>query len=192
MRSVAIILSILVVDQATKVWIKTNMNLGDSFTVIGDWLKITFTQNEGMAFGITFGRPMMITVFAIIATCLIAVYLSQIEKSAKGHRFSMSMILGGAIGNIIDRIFYGKIFGYSDFFGGEVVDFIHVHVWDGRLPDWVPNIGGHYISMFPIWNVADMAIVTGVILMLVFFRGIPEPETEKEVTKSSSESEIND
>lgn len=186
MRSAIVIIAVLIVDQLTKVWIKTNMSLGESFTVIESWLKITFTQNEGMAFGITFGRPMMITVFAIIATILIALYLTQIGKEAKGHRFSMSLILGGAIGNIIDRVLYAKFFDYGGFFEGEVVDFIHVHVWDGRIPDWIPSIGGHYMSLFPIWNVADMAIVTGVFIMLVFYRGIPPLDPPKEDENSES------
>ncbi len=187
MRTAIVVFVVLLIDQVTKIKIKTSMQLGDSFTVLGDWLKITFTQNEGMAFGVTFGKPLMITIFAMIATVLIAVYLGQIEKGAKGHRFSMSLILGGAIGNIIDRVFYGKIFGYAGFFGGEVVDFIHVHVWDGRLPDFIPGIGGNYISLFPIWNVADMAIVTGVCLMLIFFRGIPPLNDSAEETEVIAE-----
>lgn len=139
-----------------------------SIGLLGDWLKLTFTENPGMAFGITFGPAGLVTAFSIIATLLIVIYLYRVRKGYAPYRASLALILGGAIGNIIDRMFYGLVFGYGNFFQGRVVDFIHVDLWSGYVPDAVPFIGGNYMALFPIWNVADMAIVVGVVGILVF------------------------
>jgi signal peptidase II len=142
--------------------------------LIGDWLKLTFTENPGMAFGITFGPPGMVTMFSIIATLLIILYLYNVRKGYTPYRASLALILGGAVGNIIDRVFYAKIFSSGALFQGHVVDFIHVNVWRGYIPDAVPFFGGNYMALFPIWNVADMAIVMGVVGILVFQRKFHE------------------
>lgn len=144
------------------------MRIGDSIPMVGDWLKLTFTENPGMAFGISLGSSLVVTVLAIIATLLIVIYLHAIRDQHVGYRTSLSLILGGAIGNIIDRIFYARIFEYGGFFRGEVVDFIHIDLWSGRLPEWIPLLGDRYMALFPIWNVADMSIVIGVGLVLFF------------------------
>src|SRR5690606_30807988 len=85
-----------------------------------------------------------------------------------------ALIVGGALGNIIDRTFYGVIYGYGPLFYGEVVDFVHVDLWRGYVPDWVPFLGGDYMALFPIWNVADMAIVVGVAAIILFQRQFHE------------------
>ena len=125
-------------------------------------------MSERLAFGITFGPAGMITGFSIVATLLIIVYMHRVRKGYTPYRASLSLILGGAIGNIIDRLFYGMFFGYSEFFKGRVVDFIHIDIWSGPVPDGVPLIGGTNMALFPIFNVADMAIVIGVVGILVF------------------------
>ena len=170
MRPFWLATAIVVIDQITKITVRTRMQIGDSIPLLGDWLKLTFTENPGMAFGISLGSSLVVTILAIVATILIVVYLRSIREQHLGYRTSMALILGGAVGNIIDRIFYGQIFKYGGFFRGEVVDFIHVDLWSGRLPEWIPLIGDRYMALFPIWNVADMSIVIGVIsASTVFF-----------------------
>ena len=159
---------IIVVDQVTKTVVRTQMQIGDSIPVLGDWFKLTFTENPGMAFGISLGSSLIVTILAIVATAMIVIYLRAIRDQHLGYRTSLALILGGAIGNIVDRIFYAKIYGYGGFFRGEVVDFIHFDLWSGRLPEWIPLLGNRYMALFPIWNVADMSIVIGVGLVLLF------------------------
>jgi signal peptidase II len=116
----------------------------------------------------------MVTVFSIIATLLIIFYLYTVRGGYTPYRASLALILGGAVGNIIDRVFYAKIFGSGALFQGHVVDFIHVNVWRGYVPDAIPFFGGKYMALFPIWNVADMSIVAGVVGILVFQRKFHE------------------
>jgi signal peptidase II len=159
---------VVLLDQATKLLVLQTMYLGQQIPLIGDWLKFTYTENPGMAFGITFGPKAMVTVFSIIATVLITMYLIKVRRGYFPYRAGLGLILGGAVGNIIDRVFYGALFGDDTLFVGRVVDFIHVNVWSGFIPESIPIIGGTYLSLFPIWNVADMAIVCGVVAILSF------------------------
>jgi signal peptidase II len=168
MRTVWLALSIIVIDQITKTLVRTNMRSGQSIPLVGDWLKLTFTENPGMAFGIQFGSPLLVTILAILATILIVLYLRVVKTDSVGYRIGLALILGGAIGNIIDRIFNAVIYDYGTYFYGQVIDFIHVDVWSGRLSDSIPLMGGAHVSLFPIWNVADMAIVVGVTMVIVF------------------------
>lgn len=178
MRPFWLAVSIIVIDQITKAIVRSRMRLGESIAVIGDWFKITFTENPGMAFGIQFGSPAVVTGLAIVATILIVLYLRVVHTSSAGYTASLALILGGAIGNIIDRILFGVIYGYGGFFQGQVVDFIHFDVWSGRISESIPLIGGNYIAMFPIWNVADMSIVIGVVLVILFQRTMQPGSTE--------------
>lgn len=159
---------IVLIDQATKLLVVRTMYLGQQIPLIGDWLKFTYTENPGMAFGISFGPKALVTIFSIIATVLIAMYLVKVRHDYFPYRASLAFILGGALGNIIDRVFYGAIFDGDTFFVGKVVDFIHVNVWSGFVPETVPFVGGTYVSLFPIWNVADMSIVAGVVGIIAF------------------------
>lgn len=182
---------VLLIDQATKVVVRLNMAMPPyrSIPLLGDWLKLTFTENPGMAFGITFGPAGLITGFSIIATMLIIVYMYRVRAGYTPYRASLSFILGGAIGNIIDRLFYGMIFDYGEFFKGRVVDFIHVNVWSGVVPDAVPLLGGTYMALFPIFNVADMAIVSGVVGILVFQKKFHQQLLEAAEASTASSSE---
>ena len=185
----------LIIDQITKLIVLDKMYVGQSIPVLGDWLKLTFTENPGMAFGITFGPRGLVTVLSITATILIFGYLFTVRKNYLPYRVSIAFILGGALGNIIDRVFYGSLFYNDTLFTGKVVDFIHVNVWRGYLPDWIPFIGGNYAALFPIWNVADMAIVAGVVGIL-FFQGAFQEElmsmmgTDEHEEDSSSKTEM--
>ena len=183
-RSAMIILMVIIVDQMSKVIVLKTMYKGQSIGLIGDWLRLTFTENPGMAFGIEFGPPALITIFSLVATVLIIAYLYKVGGMYKPYRISLSMVLGGAIGNIIDRVFYGKILYDEPLFLGKVVDFIHINVWRGVVPEGVPFLGGKYLALFPIWNVADMAIVLGVVGILFFQRRFHEL-TEKQLTGAS-------
>jgi signal peptidase II len=168
MRFLLVTAVVVVIDQISKVVVLNTMYRGQSIPVLGDWFRLTFTENPGMAFGLNFGPHGLITILSIIATVLIAWYMYRVHHAYGPYSVALSMILGGALGNIIDRVFYGVILGYGGLFRGKVVDFIHFNVWRGYIPEGVPLIGGSYMALFPIWNVADMAIVVGVVGILVF------------------------
>jgi signal peptidase II len=170
MRILWVSILVLALDQATKAAVVQLMHRGESIPLIGDWLKFTFTENPGMAFGIMAFPREATAVFSIIVTVLVLWYLYSVRSGYTPYIVSLALVLGGAVGNIIDRVFYGLILGYGDLFMGKVVDFIHVDVWRGYLPEALPLVGGAYLPLFPIWNVADMAIVCGVVGILVFQR----------------------
>ena len=191
LRALLITLVVILIDQATKIVVLNTMQKGESIRLIGDWLRFTFTENPGMAFGIEYGPPALITIFSIIATGLIILYLRKVGHVYTPYRISLALILGGAIGNIIDRVFYGMIVYDAPLFMGRVVDFIHVNVWRGYVSESVPLIGGKYLGLFPIWNVADMAIVLGVIGILFFQRKFHDrlEEIEQETASADSSAE---
>lgn len=178
MRILWVSLVLVVIDQLTKVWVHTAMVTGESIPLIGTLLRLTYTTNPGMAFGLELGSKLFLTLFSIVATVLIVVYLWVVRKGPWGYRLSLALIIGGALGNIIDRVFYGVLGisgdGTGALFHGEVVDFIHVDLWRGYLPEWIPFFGGNFLSLFPIWNVADMAIVVGVAAIILFQRRFHE------------------
>ncbi len=185
-----VIPTILLIDQVAKIVVKTTMTLGQSITVFSDWFLIHFTENYGMAFGIEFSGEygkLILSVFRIIAVIFIGFYLAhQIRKSAhSGLILCVSLIMAGAIGNIIDSAFYGLIFsesyfnktavfmpeggGSGAFLHGKVVDMLYFPIIQGRFPDWVPFRGGETFIFFrPVFNIADSAITTGVFLLIVF------------------------
>ncbi len=181
-RSTVIVSVVILVDHITKFIVLNTMELGQSIPLLGDWLKFTFTENPGMAFGIRFGPPAMITIFSILATFLIVLYLFKIGSIYGPYRASLSFVLGGALGNIIDRVFFGKLIYGDPYFLGKVVDFIHINVWKGYVPDGIPFIGGNYMALFPIWNVADMSIVLGVVGIIIFQKRFHEITIETENT----------
>lgn len=170
---------VLAIDQLAKAAVLEYMYRGQSIPLAGDWLKFTFTENPGMAFGIQVGPKGTVTVLALLAMCLVAYYFYHVRNSYLPYRLSLALIFGGAIGNIIDRVFYGVILGYGELFQGKVVDFIHVSVWEGWIPEVIPLYGGSFTRLFPIWNVADMAIVGGVVGVLMFHHRFHEQEMKR-------------
>ena len=165
---------IVVVDQVSKLVVHANMTYGDSIPIVGELFRFTYTQNPGMAFGLTVGSKLFLTLFSILATVLIFLYLRHVRWAPLGYRTALALVLGGALGNVIDRVFYGVAFGEcpptagnARLFYGCVVDFLHVDVGTLRIPEAVPGIGGAGYPLFPIGNVADVSIIAGVVLILV-------------------------
>lgn len=185
-----IIPGVLFLDQFTKVLVKTTMTLGQSIPVLGDWFIIHFTENYGMAFGMEFSGEfgkLLLSLFRILAVIFIGWYLAGlIKKSApSGLIVFVSLILAGALGNIIDSSFYGLLFseshynrvavflpeggGYSSFLHGKVVDMLYFPIIRTTLPEWLPWRGGESFIFFrPVFNLADTAITTGVFALIIF------------------------
>ena len=210
-KPLILIFAILIVDQILKISIKLDMCLGQEISLIGSWCKIHFIENEGMAFGMAFGGDwgkFILTLFRIIASVIIFIYLKKIveKKESKLTIYSMALIFAGAVGNIIDSIFYGVIFsessffhsatifkgGYGSLFHGKVVDMFYFPLIDSTFPSWFPVVGGEPFRFFnAIFNFADTSISIGVCLLvisLVFFQK-KKSENNNEVTplKDSSE-----
>lgn len=186
MRILWVSFALIVTDQLTKQWVHATMLPGESIPILGEVLRLTYTTNPGMAFGLTLGSKLFLTLFSILATVMIGVYLWYVRKGPWGYRLSLALIIGGAVGNVIDRTFYGVFYGYAPLFYGEVVDFIHVDFWRGIVAEWVPFFGGNYLSLFPIWNVADMAIVVGVAAIIVFQKRFHEGLVEAQAASQAS------
>ena len=188
-KSILIILLIIILDQALKIWVKTNMVLGQEYHILGNWFIIHFIENNGMAFGMEiagkFGK-IILSLFRIGAVIGIGWYLTYLikHKESTGLIITISLIMAGALGNIIDSAFYGMIFsnsyyhvasmfpaegGYSSFLHGRVVDMFYFPVLKGTFPDWIPFRGGdNFIFFRPVFNIADSSITIGVTLILIF------------------------
>ena len=185
-KPLLVIFIILLIDQITKFWIKLNMTIGESFSVLGDWFQIYFIENNGMAFGWEFGAQygkLVLSIFRIIAVALLfyLIYYLAKKKTKFGPLFGISLITAGALGNIIDGMFYGMIFsestftqvatlfpadgGYSGFLQGKVVDMLYFPLF--TIPEWMPFFGGQ-IFFSPIFNIADSAITIGFLYLLIF------------------------
>ena len=189
---VLIILIIILADQSLKFWVKTNMMYHEQIPLIGSWFRLFFIENEGMAWGWKFGGEwgkMALTLFRLIAVIFGVFYIRSIikKKQHPGFIFCAALIFAGALGNLIDSLFYGMIFSYSDvgaplakvfpegggyagFLHGRVVDMLYAPIIEDKLlPSWVPVWGGERFTFFsPIFNIADASISVGVILLLIF------------------------
>ncbi len=174
-------IAIIILDQAVKLFVHFNMELGSGgqIPVFGDWFKLYYTLNPGMAFGMQFGSEygkLGLTLFRLVAMVFIAYYLYKLAKdnTHPGVLWSMALILGGAMGNVIDSTFYGVFLDNAPYnsitpwFHGQVVDMFYIDIWEGRVAEWVPYWGGDYLSLWPIFNIADASIFTGVTIILVF------------------------
>jgi signal peptidase II len=197
-KSIFVIIFVLLSDQALKFWVKLSMTLGEEIPVIGKWFNLYFTENNGMAFGMQFGGDfgkLSLSVFRILAIVAIGVYLIIIIKRKKrtGLILSVSLIFAGAMGNIIDSVFYGLIFtqstyhtvglmvsegqGYASLLHGRVVDMLYFPFVDfaqangpSWIPSWLYGYDGHFIFFRPIFNIADSSITVGVAWLLLFER----------------------
>tara|TARA_B100000809_G_scaffold4361_1_gene4622 strand:- start:42815 stop:43408 length:594 start_codon:yes stop_codon:yes gene_type:complete len=186
-KAILIIIAVLAVDQISKIWIKTNFMLGEEIYVF-DWFRIHFIENNGAAWGAEIGGKtgkLILTLFRLCAIVGIGYWLrTSIQK--KAHQLlvvSIALIFAGALGNIIDSVFYGVIFDHSNYqlatlfssetygtvFHGKVVDMLYFPMWQGILPSWIPKFGGNNFTFFnAIFNIADSAITIGVAILIVF------------------------
>jgi signal peptidase II len=186
--AVGVVFVILLIDQLSKIWVKTNMALFENIRVF-DWFKIYFVENNGMAFGIEAGGKLFLSLFRIFAVGFIIYYITRLVKEnyKAGFIACIALILAGASGNIIDSIFYGVVFeasypghvasfvpwgqGYSTLLHGKVVDMFYFPIIRGVYPEWFPFMGGQEFLFFRfIFNVADSAITVGVALLLIFYK----------------------
>ncbi|MFZ1705029.1 MAG: lipoprotein signal peptidase [Saprospiraceae bacterium] len=205
---------ILFLDQALKIWVKTNILYGDGFDILGQsWAKIHFIENEGMAFGLSYGGEIgkyILSVFRIfMAGFLIYLLKNLIDKNeSTGLIIAFSMVIAGAIGNIIDSMFYGLIFsesyfhgglatlfpeggGYGKFLTGKVVDMFYFPMIDTTWPEWMPVVGGNRFEFFrPVFNVADSSIFCGVVSILLFYRHFFKNVTQEEKETEDVSKEI--
>lgn len=194
-KSIKIIIFILVllfIDQIVKVYIKTNMSIGESIMVLGDWFQIRFIENKGAAYGMELGGDFGKLLLSLIRCALIGFIIYYIRKLLKqktsiGLLIGISLVLSGAIGNLLDSMFYGLIFsestpwhvaelvsigdGYAGFLHGSVVDMLYFPLFTIPLPQWIPFVGGDMYTFFsPIFNLADSYITVGAFYLILFQR----------------------
>jgi signal peptidase II len=191
LRVLYVTLCIVVLDQVTKLLVKgftlpilnyyhQGMQLGQSIPVIGDFLRLTFVENPGMAFGIEIGGRLFLTIFSFAASIGIFYYIYHLRKESLIVRLTLAMILGGAIGNLIDRIFYGIIFGEAPLFYGKVVDFIDMDFFHIEVLSF-------HMNRFAIFNFADASVSTGIVLMLLFYRKFSQLEEPVQQTADAGQ-----
>ena len=200
-------IGVIILDQVIKLIVYYNMDLGQEFLVFGEWFKIHYTVNPGMAFGLEIGSEfgkLALTIFRLFAMVGIGYYLYNLIKNAvpQGLSWCIALILGGAVGNVIDSTFYGVLLEGNvprnvptPWFHGQVIDMFYVDIWEGRVVDWLPLFGGDYLSLWPIFNIADASIFVGVTIILIFQKQLFKEKAEEEeiatepVISSESESE---
>lgn len=190
-KSLLIIFLILLADQILKIWVKTHMMLGDEFIIAKNWFIIHFVENNGMAFGFELGTSYgkyILSIFRIIAVGALGWYITTLwkRKVPFGLVLSFSLIIAGAIGNILDSAYFGLIFnesygkvatlfppegGYAGFLQGRVVDMFYFPLFSGHYPNWLPLVGGQEFIFFrPVFNIADSSITVGIFIILIFYR----------------------
>ena len=190
MRILFLTLGILIADQMTKLIVKgmsipalgitiEGMNYGESIPVLGDWLNITYIENPHMAFGLDIGGKLLLVSVAFIASIGIVIYLWRHRDGNPWLRAALALILAGALGNLIDRTFYGWLYGSAPIFYGNVVDFIDLDLF-------TVTIGGGSFKFWPIFNIADAAVSVGVVVLLVV--GLPQSVDEKSEKTDTPES----
>ncbi len=208
-----IIATVLIIDQAVKIYIKTHFYYGESVHILGlPWAQIKFVENEGMAFGLSWGGvtgKYILSIFRIIMAGLLLYFAAQLVKAkeSKGFIAAFSLIIAGAIGNILDSLYFGLVFnksdyhtrnvaeflseegGYAPFLQGNVVDMFYFPMIKSHYPSWFPFKAGEYFEFFrPIFNVADASISVGVVLIILFYRKMfLKKESKPTETEASTE-----
>ncbi|MEQ8712776.1 MAG: lipoprotein signal peptidase [Cyclobacteriaceae bacterium] len=174
-------LGIILLDQVVKLLVHYNMDMGvnGQIQIFGEYFKLHYLTNPGMAFGMQLGSEygkLFLTLFRLVAMVLISYYLYYLAKKQvhQGLLWCVALILGGAIGNVIDSTFYGVFLNNAPYnaptpwFHGQVVDMFYIDIWEGRIADWVPLWGGDYMALWPVFNIADASIFVGVAIILIF------------------------
>ena len=197
---------LVVIDQVIKILVKTNMQLGEHFNVIGNWFQIFFIENEGMAFGMKFGGAVgkfLLSFFRIALSCVLCWWIASLVRKSEddegslallpdgqpvvptGVLVGLTLITAGAFGNIIDSLFYGVIFGYAPLMFGHVVDMFYFPLIDTVWPEWVPFLGGDRLLFFaPVFNFADSCVTVGAFYLILFQnRFFTRAEEKKEKNK---------
>ncbi len=203
-KPIVITFLVVLADQWLKIWVKTNMYLSQEFPVFGNWFYIHFTENKGMAFGMEFGGDwgkLALSLFRIVAVLGIGYVLFKLPKTAhRGLKISGALIFAGAIGNILDSVFYGVLFsesfnqiatflpeggGYASFLHGWVVDMFWFPLMEGNFPDWLPVWGGeHFLFFRPVFNIADASISVGIALLFIFNKRFFKKEESEAVEET--------
>lgn len=191
---------VIVIDQVVKLLVHYNMTMGvrGQIKILGELFKLHYLINPGMAFGMELpfeNAKIILTLFRLVAMFAIGYYLYYMYQkgAATGLLVCIGMILGGAIGNLIDSIFYGVFLDNAPFdaptpwFYGQVVDMFYIDIWEGRIPDWVPLWGGDYMALWPVFNVADASIFIGIAIILIWQKSFFK---EEETTASSEPSTV--
>jgi signal peptidase II len=183
-----IVVGVLLVDQLIKILVKTNMTLHEQIEILS-WFKIVFIENNGMAYGMEIGSKLVLSLFRVVAISLLGYYMVGLVKRQVrwGYLVCLSMIFAGAVGNLLDCMFYGLIFnassefytsyfvpfgnGYAPFLMGKVVDMFYFPLIVTTWPEWVPVVGGSpFVFFSPVFNFADASISVGVVALLLFYR----------------------
>lgn len=204
-----LVVLVVVLDQVLKIWVKTHFYFGEEL-IITNWFRLLFIENNGMAFGMELGSKLFLTLFRVALVSVLIWYIWRIRRMAAvslGYIVCLSLIVAGALGNIIDCVFYGVIFnnpmppevatlfpaegGYAPLFHGRVVDMLYFPLFSFVWPQWMPIVGGEVFEFFrPIFNLADAAITCGIFAMIIFYhRQIASPKLlmEKSLEQTTSE-----
>ena len=173
---------IFILDQATKWVVKTNMRLHESISVIGDFFRLTYVENPGMAFGIRISDNVFFSVFTVIASLVILLYIFQLKERQIWARLAMTIILGGALGNLFDRIFRGQVVDFLDF------EFFNIHIPAFQL--FSLQFPGYSLERWPVFNVADIAVSVGMVLLLIYILFFEQEEENLIQAERSDSSEM--
>ena len=194
MRVLIISALIVLADQISKLAVKgasipwlgiewKGMTYGQSVPVLGDFFRLTYIENPGMAFGIDFGGKTFFSILSIAASIAIIAYMMRVRRAPLGFRVALSMILGGAVGNLIDRVFYGALYGEAALFEGKVVDFFDVDFFN-------ISIGSYHLTRWPVFNIADASVTVGVLLLLLFHRAIEHRADPHAVSAATTDATV--
>ena len=202
-----IAVAVIAIDQIVKMLVFNYMEKGSSgqIHILGDFFKLHYLTNPGMAFGLQFGSDngkLMLTILRLFAMVGISYYLYWLVKkqSPVGLLWCMALILGGAIGNVIDSTFYGVLLDNAPYdaptpwFHGQVIDMFYVDIWEGRIPEWVPFFGNDHVALWPVFNVADASIFVGITIILIFqkkFFKVTEESSEGDLAPVNSNDSVN-
>jgi signal peptidase II len=196
--AIFLIVAVLVIDQWSKYYIKTHFVLGEEINVIGNWFRLHFTENYGMAFGFEFGGKtgkVFLTLFRIVFVLAIGWYIYTLAKKEAPNNYiiAWTLIISGAIGNIIDSVFYGVWFNYDTWFHGRVVDMLYFPLVQTIIPEWFPFWAGEEFEFFrPVFNVADAAISIGFVLILFFQKSYNKFEEQQLQPANNLKTELPD
>jgi len=187
LKPLGLIFLVVFLDQTFKIWVRKTMYTGQELRVIGNWFRLQFVENNGIAFGLEFGEgygKLLLTLFRIAAVFTLGylIYRGIKNEYKTGLILCLSLILAGALGNIIDSIFYGRLFGYAPYFHGKVVDMLYFPLFHFTLPAWVPQFGGREVQFFQyVFNLADSSVFIGAVSILIWSKSFSLTQNEEKL-----------